>query len=310
MIVKKGDSIAVWFSCGAASAVAAKMTIEKYKDIANIRIINNPIKEEHEDNMRFLRDVEKWLGIEIEFATNPKYPEASVFDVFYKRRYISGVEGAPCTYELKKRARQTWENENSFDWIVFGFTADEIKRHNNFVMSERDNLLPVLIDLGITKSDCYSILARHNIKLPAIYGFGFPNANCIGCVKATSPTYWNLVRKHFPERFSKISECERDIGANLVRYKKKRIQLHQLPADAVGRPLKNSDFECGIVCEEKKPERTKSKGMAAAVERARFDFVRGLSYPSICPYKSKSWQTAYFKEQRRLAQRDLFEALR
>lgn len=41
-MVKPGDVIAVWFSCGAASAVAVQKTIEKYGDIATIRIINNP----------------------------------------------------------------------------------------------------------------------------------------------------------------------------------------------------------------------------------------------------------------------------
>ena len=53
--------IAVWFSCGAASAVAAKKTLELYPD-AKVSILNNPIKEEDDDNRRFLRDVETWLG--------------------------------------------------------------------------------------------------------------------------------------------------------------------------------------------------------------------------------------------------------
>mgnify|MGYP001162980698 CR=1 FL=1 len=46
--------ITVWFSCGAASAVAAKKTIEIYGAKNNIRIVNNPVKEEHPDNQRFL----------------------------------------------------------------------------------------------------------------------------------------------------------------------------------------------------------------------------------------------------------------
>ena len=54
--------IAVWFSCGAASAVAAKLTLDKYGDKNKISIVNNPIEEEHEDNRRFLKDVEKWLN--------------------------------------------------------------------------------------------------------------------------------------------------------------------------------------------------------------------------------------------------------
>jgi hypothetical protein len=70
-------TIVVWFSCGAASAVAAKKTIERYGSTHRIRVVNNPIKEEDEDNVRFLKDVEKWLGVEIEFARHPKYPDAS-----------------------------------------------------------------------------------------------------------------------------------------------------------------------------------------------------------------------------------------
>ena len=53
----KDKDITVWFSCGAASAVAAKKTIDLYGQDNRIRVVNNPIKEEHEDNQRFLKDV-------------------------------------------------------------------------------------------------------------------------------------------------------------------------------------------------------------------------------------------------------------
>ena len=49
----KKETIAVWFSCGAASAVAAKLTVDKYRETHNILIVNNPVKEEHSDNIRF-----------------------------------------------------------------------------------------------------------------------------------------------------------------------------------------------------------------------------------------------------------------
>lgn len=73
---------------------------------------------------------------------------------------------------------------------------------------------------------------------------------CIGCVKATSPTYWNTVRQHFPDEFQKRAELSRDIGARLVRYKGRRIFLDELPPHAAGRPLKDTlaDVECGIFC--------------------------------------------------------------
>ncbi len=246
-----GETVVVWFSCGAASAVAALKTMELYADRCNVRIVNNPVVEEHEDNKRFLKDVEKWLGVTVEYATNEKYPSCSAVDVWEKRQFMSGPIGAPCTLELKKMARRQFEDRNEIDWHVLGFTADEKKRSDNFIRGERENLLPVLIDAGITKADCFNILRQAGIKLPEIYSLGYPNANCIGCVKATSPTYWNHVRKMHPDVFKERAEQSRRIGAKLVRYKNERIFLDELPEDAKGAPMKNMDFECGIFCEEK-----------------------------------------------------------
>ncbi len=152
--------------------------------------------------------------------------------------------------DIKKEARQHWEKNNHHDFLVLGFTADEKHRHERFVQSERSNLIPVLIDAGITKKDCYRILSDAGLVLPAVYFMGYPNANCIGCVKATSPTYWNHVRVHHPEQFHERAEQSRRLGARLVRYKGKRIFLDELPENAQGRPLKSMDFECGIFCEE------------------------------------------------------------
>jgi len=244
--------IAVWFSCGAASAVAAKLTLEKYGHNNKISIVNNPIKEEHEDNQRFLKDVEQWLGHPIEFATRSKYPHQSCKDVWSDRRFMSGPMGAPCTLELKKKARQEWESVNKPDYTVLGFTAEEAHRADRFRLTERDTLLTPLIDAGYDKQMCFSVLVGAGIELPVIYKHGFPNANCIGCVKATSATYWNLVRKEFPEVFEDRAKQSRAIGAKLTYHKGKRIPLDELPEDAVGRKLKDYDFECGIFCEEDK----------------------------------------------------------
>lgn len=242
--------IAVWFSCGAASAVAAKKTLELYPD-EDVRILNNPIAEEHEDNRRFLKDVEQWLGVEIEIVRSKKYPRQSCVEVWEDRKYMSGVAGAPCTGELKKKARQEWEAENKPDWTVLGFTVEEKHRHERFVMSERDTLIPVLIDLNISKAECYQIIAEAGIKLPEIYRLGYPNANCIGCVKANSPTYWNHVRKQHSEVFAERAEQSRRLGARLVRVEGVRMFLDELPEDVQGQPMKDMDFECGLFCEER-----------------------------------------------------------
>lgn len=249
-MVKTGDTIVVWFSCGAASAVAAFKTLELYKDVATVRIVNNPIKEEHPDNQRFLKDVEKWLQHPIETATNPKYPDFSAETVWKKRKYMSGPSGAPCTVELKRKARQLWENSNKTDWLVLGFTSEEKKRHDNFTLTERINVLPVLIEAGISKSDCFKIVKAAGIKLPEIYKLGYPNANCIGCVKASSPTYWNHVRKVHPEVFQQRAEMSREIGCKLAIVKGEHVYLDELDPLAKGRKMKNLLFDCGIFCEE------------------------------------------------------------
>jgi len=244
------ETIAVWFSCGAASAVAAKKTVELYGDTHNIRVINNPVAEEDADNRRFLKDVEKWIGVEVETCVNDKYPEASAVAVWEKRKFMAGPHGAPCTIELKKKARQQWEQDNHADWHVLGFTYDERKRHERFVLTERSNVLPVLIDQKITKAMCYEIVASAGIKLPRIYKLGYPNANCIGCVKASSPTYWNHVRKMHSDTFAERAAQSRELGARLVRHNGERIFLDELPEDAKGAPMKTMDFECGIFCTE------------------------------------------------------------
>jgi len=242
--------IAVWFSCGAASAVAAKMTVLLYPD-ADIRILNNPVIEEDADNRRFLNDVSDWIGRPIESVTSRKHPECSAAKIWRDHGFMSGPRGAPCTVELKKWARQEWEKVNTVDWHVLGFTADEKVRHERFVQTERENVIPVLITAGVTKSDCYRLLRNAGLKLPRVYDMGYPNANCIGCVKATSPTYWNHVRKNHPEVFEARAKLSREIGCRLVRVRGERIFLDELSPNITGRPLKNMDFECGIFCEER-----------------------------------------------------------
>ena len=246
----RDKSITVWFSCGAASATAAHLTLQKYGKLNRVRIVNNPVLEEHSDNIRFLKDIEKFLGVKIETCVNPKYPRNSAFDVWEKRRYMSGVAGAPCTLELKKNARVLWEKNNHSDYIVLGFTLEEITRSKRFALTEKNNIIPVLIDEGYTKQDCFDFIKSTGIDPPVIYKLGFPNANCIGCVKATSPTYWNLVREKFPNVFAKRASQSREIGARLVRVKGKRVFLDKLKITDKGRSLKNYNFECGIFCEE------------------------------------------------------------
>jgi hypothetical protein len=259
------SNIVVWFSCGAASAMAAKLIVEKYGKTDDVKIVYNPVIEEHPDNMRFLKDVEKWLNKKIIIHGNPDYPSNSAVDVWNDRKFMSSPYGAPCTVELKKKARQDFERKNAIDYHVLGFTYDEMNRHERFILTERNNVIPILIDEKMTKFDCLRVVSE-NVRLPEIYSMGFPNANCIGCVKASSPTYWNLVREKFPEIYKSRSEQSRKINSKLVVIKGKRIFLDELDENTLGRPLKNYSVDCGIFCEEKPFDEVLDRALTIAQE--------------------------------------------
>ncbi len=264
--------IAVWFSCGAASAVAAKLTIEKYGSTHEIKMCNNPIAEEDSDNRRFLKDVEKWLGVTCEEITHPMFPSSSAVEVWEHKQFMSGPKGAPCTDVLKRQARLMWERFNKCDFLVLGLTHDEQWRIDNF-NSARTGKDPVMIaplaDAGLTKQDCFDIISAAGIKLPHIYSLGFPNANCIGCVKSTSPTYWNLVRKHYPAVFQQRAEQSRRIGARLVRVSGERIFLDELDPSAKGRELKS--FDCGVICTREDDDNSEVEAEEATHDHALAD---------------------------------------
>jgi hypothetical protein len=232
----------VWFSCGAASACAAKLAPQG----ASV-VYCDTSSDEHPDNPRFLHDVETWIGRPVEIIRSEKY--TSIDDVFERTRYMSGIKGARCTVEMKKVPR--FEFQRADDIHVFGLTADEPKRIADL---ERNNpelhLSWVLRDAGMTKQKCYEMVAAAGIALPVMYSLGFKNNNCIGCVKATSPAYWNRVRTHFPDRFAKRAERSREIGVRLVRWKGERIFLDELPNDIGAFPRQyEEDIECGPVCQ-------------------------------------------------------------
>lgn len=243
--------IAVWFSCGAASAMAAKLTVEKYGETHDVRIVNNPVAEENIDNRRFADDVSNWIDRPIESASNPKYPDNSAVTVWDERKYMSGIHGAPCTVHLKKHSRQLWELDNKPDHHVLGFTSEEKDRHERFILTERSNVIPVLIGERMSKAEAFMRITEAGIELPQSYRDGFPNANCDGCVKATSATYWNHVRVTRPEVFEARAEQSRRLGTKLVRVDGKRIYLDELKPADTGRPMKDLSFECGIFCEER-----------------------------------------------------------
>lgn len=236
--------IVVWFSCGAASACAAKLAVEQYFPGYVHVVYCNTLISEHPDNIRFMQDVSQWIGKHIKIISSKKY--TSIDEVFERERYMSGIAGARCTIEMKKVPRFDFQLPD--DTHIFGLTADEGKRIERFERNNPELKMDwILRDEGIMKDDCYKMLREAGINLPVMYSLGFKNNNCIGCVKASSPVYWDRVRQHFPDVFTKRAHQSRAIGCRLVRYQGKRMFLDELPVknDDV---TPEQDIECGVVC--------------------------------------------------------------
>jgi hypothetical protein len=222
--------------------VAAKLAVEKYGDGCTV-VYCDTSGDEHPDNLRFLSDVEKWIGRSIERICSTEY--AGVDDVIQRVRYMAGVAGARCTVELKKRPREKWQRPD--DVHIFGYTVEERARADQF--EDNNPALAVewvLIDGFVTKRECLNRISEAGIEIPAMYRLGFEHNNCIGCVKATSAGYWNKVRKYFPEIFEKRARQSRLLGVKLARMGEQRVFLDDIPNDA-NEP--DDDIDCGPVCQ-------------------------------------------------------------
>jgi 3'-phosphoadenosine 5'-phosphosulfate sulfotransferase (PAPS reductase)/FAD synthetase len=236
-------SIVCWFSGGVTSAVATKITLEANPPGA-VEIVFFETGNHHPDNARFFRECEAWFGQSIATFQHEKHKD--IDSVFRKERLINTPFGAPCTKILKKQMRFQYERENpEIEAQVFGFEDEKRER----VRAERfsrsyphTNAQFPLIEAGLTKADCITILTQNRIDLPAMYHLGFSNNNCIGCVKG-GMGYWNHTRIHFPEVFARMAALERELGGSCIN----GVYLDELdPSRGRHEPLDLP--ECGIFC--------------------------------------------------------------
>lgn len=234
----------IWFSCGGASAVLAKLGVQKY---SNAQVVYcDTLINEHPDNQRFFEDIERWIEKPILKIGSRKYK--SVDDVIQITRYMSGPKGARCTVELKKVPR--FEFQLPDDIHLFGMTAGEEKRIERLKRNNPELCFDwILRDAGLTHDACLSIISHAGIKLPVMYDLGFNNNNCLGCLKASGVAYWARIRKFFPEIFEKRCTQSRALGVRLLIVKSKRVFLDELPAE-MGLEIDDTEkIECGVVCQ-------------------------------------------------------------
>lgn len=233
------DNIVSWFSAGVSSAIATKIALQTHP---NLEIIYTHIEDQHPDTLRFITDCEKWFNKKIEINQSPL---KSVNNACRAAGFVNSPYGASCTRLLKKRVRKEWELGINEEYIyVWGIDCTEKKRAERITetMSENKHIFP-LIDRNIDKKTAHGLLKKAGIERPAMYDLGYPNNNCIGCIKG-GMGYWNKIRQDFPEVFKQRCEMEEIIGGRVF----KEFLLKDLPLDK-GRKQKVIVPDCGIACE-------------------------------------------------------------
>lgn len=239
------------FSCGAASAVATKIAIDRYGD--KVDIVNAFLAAEHPDNRRFLADCERWFGYSITVLRDTNY-DADPLKVWWAKRFIASRQGAPCSKLLKGEILDTYRR-----WapMVLGYTADEAGRLDRFIDANAGRrVIAPLIEEGITKADCFKIIADAGLVLPVPYLQGFDNSNCLECPKG-GLGYWKHIDLHYPENYEKVAQLQDVLGRGSWflsdRRGGKRVRLSLRMLREIDEPKwriqDEPPVQCGGLCE-------------------------------------------------------------
>lgn len=242
------NRIVCQFSCGAASAVATKLALAEYGSTHNVQIINAFLANEHEDNRRFAQDCEAWFGQSITVLRDEKYG-ADAHEVFRRKRFMRGPNGAPCSRLLKRNLLSTFNQAG--DVMVLGYTAEEADRLEDFRDRNPDRpVIAPLIDKGLGKEDCKAMVLRAGIELPLMYRMGYDNANCIGCVKG-GEGYFRAIRQDFPEQYEALCAIQDDLGEGSYLFRNRTTNVRFSLRDLGDGPVRRNEKlpACSFFCE-------------------------------------------------------------
>lgn len=209
------------------------------------------IADQHPDSIRFIKDCEKAVGKEIEILRSKEYSSVEECVRVFGGFRNPGNGFAPCTNWLKKRVRKEWEEQHK-DYeltYVWGFDLKEKNRAERTMEAnpQANHAFP-LLDRQLSKEVVHGLFERtFDFARPRMYEMGYPNNNCIGCVKG-GMGYWNHIRKDFPEVFESRAKLERDVGYSILKDSKgKPVFLDELDPN---RGNMNTEIfpDCGIMC--------------------------------------------------------------
>ena len=208
------------------------------------------IDDQHPDSLRFVRDCEKAVGKQITVLRSSEYKSVEQCALTYGGIGNLGNGFYPCTNWLKKRVRKQWEAEHKDYEItyVWGFDVEEQRRAERTVEAnpQAEHEFP-LIERNLSKKEVHGLFERtFDFKRPVMYDLGYPNNNCVGCVKG-GMGYWNKIRVDFPDVFESRAKLERRVGHTILKDRNGPIYLDELEPTRGSMDMEVFP-ECGIMC--------------------------------------------------------------
>ena len=214
----------VKFSGGAASAVVAKIILDRYGK-EDVILLYSDTKSEHPDADRFRAQVCGYLGKEMMVVEDGR----DIWNLIDDEHCLPSNFIPFCTRILKQKPSEKFLASLGEEYIEYlGFTQDEIKRairaEARSASQHKKIGFPLLED-GISSDECKRIIRDEwKICLPEPYKY-LEHNNCIPCFKG-GKKYWKLVAKYYPEQFEKEVLKEELLGHTVF----KDMTLRQLDA--------------------------------------------------------------------------------
>ena len=192
------------------------------------------IADQHPDSMRFIKDIETAIGKEVRILRSRQYRTVEECVLAFGGFKNAHNGFAPCTNWLKKRVRKEWEyyHQDCELTYVWGFDGKETARAERTVEAnpQAEHEFPI-IEKGLSTQEVHGLFElKFDFPRPVMYEMGYPNNNCIGCVKG-GMGYWNRIRKDFPEVFKARAELERKVGMTMLKDRNGFIYLDELAPD-------------------------------------------------------------------------------
>lgn len=204
----------VSFSTGLSSALTWKRVVDRYGKGA-VTVVAMDTTIEDDDNYRFARDMERYMGMAIVWLREGRDPYA----VSRAEHVIPNQKLAPCTHRLKiEPFKQYLSSLDGPLTIHIGYDFSEV--HRCKATTKNYNALGYAVDYPLlwkpVEHRPYPQVAREDwgIEPPRMYALGYTHANCGGrCVKQGKGD-WLRTLINFPDRYAEAEAWEAEMRAN------------------------------------------------------------------------------------------------